>query len=315
MEENQAGITALVTAYARAYHAAHDSPKIFDDFLADALFTQEEQAALDQNMAGLLQMVDPELAASCPDQATALTRVIQIQNGPITLSRSRYCEDSLTEAIQQGAEQYIILGAGFDTFAFRHPELAGRLQIFEVDHPATQAQKRERIARAGWEVPPHLHFVPVDFNWEGFAGALPLSAYDPRKVSFFSWLGVTYYLAREVVKNTLQAIAGLSAPGSQIIFDYMNADAFDPAKSGKRIQLMQGIAKMVGEPMQTGFDPGTLDSKLEGCGLHLVENLSPAEIEARCFQNRVDAYHAFEHVYFAKAIVKQGILANPILLL
>ena len=302
-QANQAGVTALITAYARAYHAAHDSPLIFNDTLAGALFTREERAALDRNLAGLLGMVDPELAASRPDQAAALARVVQIQNGPITLSRSRYCEDCLAEAVRDGAAQYVILGAGFDTFAFRRPELAGRLQIFEVDHPATQAQKRERIAAAGWAIPHHLHFVPVDFNREGFSGALRGSAYDPRKASFFSWLGVTYYLAHAVVLATLGAIAGLSAPGSQVVFDYMDADAFDLQKAGSRVRLMQGIAQTVGEPMQTGFDPRSLGGELEGCRLRLAENLGPAEIEARYFQGRTDAYHAFEHVHFARVIV------------
>src|SRR5512133_3882807 len=130
MAENQAGVTALITAYARAYHATHDFPKIFDDPLANALFTQEEHTLFDQNLAGLLQLVDPDLAASKPDQATALAKVIQLHNGPITLSRSRYTEDSLEVAVQQGAQQYVILGAGFDTFACRRPELVGRLQVF-----------------------------------------------------------------------------------------------------------------------------------------------------------------------------------------
>ena len=307
MEENQAGITALITAYARAYHATHDSPKIFDDFLANALYTREEHTAFDQNLAGLLKLIDPELAATNPDPAAALARVIQIQNGPITLSRSRYCEDCLDEAIHQGVRQYVILGAGFDTFAFRRPEFAGRLQVFELDHPVTQAQKRQRIAAAGWEIPPHLHFVPVDFNQEDFAGALLDSAYDPHKASFFSWLGVTYYLAREVVLSTLQTLSSLSSPGSQIVFDYMDTDAFDPLKASKRIQLMQGIAKMVGEPMKTGFDPLSLAGELQGCGLRLAENLSPDAIETRYFQNRSDAYHAFKHVHFAKAIVGEGL--------
>ncbi len=307
MEANQAGITALITAYARAYHAAHDSPKIFDDFLAGSLYTPEERAAFDQNLAGLLKIIDPGLAAAGPDQATALARVIQSHNGPITLSRSRYCEDCLEQAIRQGVQQYVILGAGFDTFAFRRPEFAGRLQVFEVDHPVTQAQKRQRIAAAGWEIPPHLHFVPVDFNQEGFAAALLASAYDPHQASFFSWLGVTYYLAREVVLAALQAIAGLAAPGSQVVFDYMDALAFSPESAGKRIQRMQGIAKMVGEPMQTGFDPLSLGGELQDCGLRLAENLGPDQIEARYFQNRSDGYHAFEQVHFARAIVGEGL--------
>jgi methyltransferase (TIGR00027 family) len=303
MAENQAGITALITAYARAYHATHDSPKIFDDFLADQMYTQEEHTSFDQSLAGLIKLIDPEFAATQPDQANALAGVIQLHNGPVTLSRSRFTEDRLEEAIRQEVEQYVILGAGFDTFAFRHPELDGRLQVFEVDHPTTQAMKHERIDMAGWQLPANLHFVPIDFSKESLADALRRCPYDPQKLSFFSWQGVTYYLTREVVFATLQAIAGIAARGSAIVFDYMDADAFIPERAGKRIQLMQWIAGQVGEPMKAGFDPQTLAIDLAGQGFHLEENLAPAEIEQRYFQGRADRYHAFEHVHFARAVL------------
>jgi methyltransferase (TIGR00027 family) len=304
MDEKQAGVTALVTAYARAYHATHDSPKIFDDFLADQFYTPEEHTDFDRNLAGLLQLIDPHLAAAHPDQAAALAQVMQTHNGPITLSRSRYAEDCLEEALRQGVQEYILLGAGFDTFAFRRPDLRDRLQIFEVDHPVTQALKRQRIALAGWEIPANLHFVPVDFNTQGIPAALLDSPYDRHQPAFISWLGVTYYLAQAVVFATLQAVAGIAQKGSQIVFDYMDADAFIPIKAGKRIQLMQMIAGMVGEPMKAGFDPAALAHDLHHLGLRLVADLGPAEIEARYFQGRADAYHAFEHVHFARAVVE-----------
>ncbi len=107
----------------------------------------------------------------------------------MTLGRSRYAEDCLEESLRAGVQQYVILGAGLDTFAFGRPELAPRLQIFEVDHPATQAVKRERMAAAGWELPSHLHLVPVDLTQESLADALGRSPYDLAKLSFLSWLG------------------------------------------------------------------------------------------------------------------------------
>ena len=301
MEERQAGITALITAHARAYHATHDSPKIFDDFLADQIYTPEEHALFDENLAINVKDIDPDLAAAQPDQATA--RVMQLHYAPVTLSRSRYSEDCLEEAIGQGVQQYIILGAGFDTFAFRRPELAGRLQIFEVDHPVTQAQKRQRIAYAGWELPVHLHFIPIDFTKDSVPAALQPSSYRADSLSFFSWLGVTFYLSEVVVFDTLRAISAITAKGSSLVFDYMDADAFVPEKAGQRVQLMQKTAGMVGEPMKGGFEPQTLAGKLESAGFQLEENLGPAEIEVRYFQGRNDRYHAFEHVHFARAVV------------
>src|SRR5258708_23645006 len=199
MEERQAGVTALVTAYARAYHATHDSPLIFDDSIADQLFTEEEHTQFDQNLAQMLAAIDPELAAANPDQATALAAVMQLMHLPVTLSRSRYTEDCLEEAMKQGVQQYVILGAGLDTFAFRRPDLIAKLQVFEVDHPTTQTLKRQRIAMPGWEIPANLHFVPIDFTKESLSDALRRSPYDPAMLTFFSWLGVTYYLTREAI--------------------------------------------------------------------------------------------------------------------
>lgn len=305
MEANQGSLTALLTAYARAYHAQHDTPKIFDDFLADPLFTEEERRFFGQNLAQSLQFFDPERAAACPDQATALAWYMRIQGGPVTLSRSRYTEDKLADAIKQGVEQYVILGAGMDTFALRQPSLRETLQVFEIDHPATQAAKQARMVKLGWEAPPHLHFIPVDFAQEQLATALQRSTYDPQKLSYFSWLGVTYYLTRAAVLATLGAIAKVAPVGSQIIFDYVDADAFVPARATPHMQRMQQIVQRVGEPFKSGFDPATLAVDLHQVGLKLQENLSPTAIEARYFKDRTDGYHAAAHFHFACAVVDE----------
>ena len=299
MEEKQAGITALITAYARAYHVTHDTPIIFDDFLADQFYTPEEHLSFDHNLAGLVALIDPDLAARNPTQAQALAAVMQLHNGPITLSRSRFAEDCLEAAVQAGVRQFLILGAGFDTFAFRRPDL--RLRVFEVDHPATQALKRERIRQAGWEIPASLSFIPLDFAHGSLAEALSGSAYDPAQPAFASWLGVTYYLEQNVIDGTLASIAALLAPGSRLAFDYLDLDAFDPDKAPGRIQLLQAIARQVGEPMKTGFDPQHLATHLLTLGYRLEDNLSPAEIQTLYFKDRRDRYRAFEHVYFACA--------------
>ena len=114
----------------------------------------------------------------------------------------------------EGTEQYVILGAGLDTFAFRHREMLPKLQVFEIDHPSTQADKRRRIAAAGWQEPAGLHWVPLDFRTQDLVAALTNSPYDLHKQTFFSWLGVTYYLEHTQVLATLQAMAGLAPAGS-----------------------------------------------------------------------------------------------------
>jgi methyltransferase (TIGR00027 family) len=304
VEENKASLTALISAYARAYHAKYDHPKIFDDFLACHMFTEEEFTSMGRNLAAALPFFDPEGAASCPDQETALALVMRAQSTPITVSRARYTEDCLETAVKQGAQQYVILGAGMDTFAFRRPEMVRQLQVFEVDHPATQAFKRGRLAELGWEHPAQLHFVPADFTKESLAAVLKRSSYDPDTVSFFSWLGVTYYLSRDVVLDTLRSLADIAPAGSAIIFDYLDTDAFVPERAAARVQRMQEVVRRTGEPMKTGFDPSTLAADLAAIGLRLYENVRPAEIEERYFQGRTDGLHAFEHVHFAWAVVE-----------
>jgi methyltransferase (TIGR00027 family) len=307
MEDKKASFTAQAMAYMRAYHAMHDDPKIFEDFLAYHLFTEDERSFFENGWSQAPKFYDPERAASLPDRAAKIACTLQtITPGPsMTLSRSRYAEDSLEKAVRLGIKQYVILGAGFDTFAFRHPEMLERLQVFEVDHPATQVFKRSRLAEAGWEIPAQLHFVPVDFEQESLAEALTQSSYDPQVPSFFSWLGVTYYLTREAVFATLSSIANITTTGSAVIFDYLDSDAFIPKRVAKRIQLMIRDARQIaGEPMITGFEPSMLAADLTRLGLRFHEDLCPTDIEERYFQGRKDGYYTCEHLHFAWAVVE-----------
>jgi len=305
MEAKQFSKTAIGTAFMRAYHATHDHPKIFDDFLAHRLISAEGHRHIEARHLELFQRLNPERAFSCPDQASALACWMQtFAPLPVILGRARYAEDILEEAVKrQEVKQYVILGAGMDTFAFRRPDLLERLQVFEIDHPATQALKRQRLQEIGKEHPRQLHFVPVDFSQEDLAAALRRSAYDPQAPSFFSWLGVTYYLTRAAVCATWRAIAEVAPAGSAVIFDYLDTDAFVPERVAERVQIMMDAVRRVGEPMITGFDPARLAADLASFGLRLHEDLAPADIEARYFAGRPDDYHASEHVHFAWAVV------------
>jgi methyltransferase (TIGR00027 family) len=297
--------TAMGTAFIRAYHAAHDHPKIFDDFWAHRLITASEYQIIEERQLKMFLSADPEQAARYPERAGALAG--WMQSGapqPIVLARARYAEDHLEQAVsQQGVKQYVILGAGMDTFAYRRPDLLAHLQVFEVDHPATQSFKRQRLREMEEEPPARLHFVPVDLNQEDLAAALRRSAFDPLALSFFSWLGVTYYLTREAVNATLQAIAEMAPKGSAVIFDYLDFEAFVPEKAARRVQMMIESVRRLGEPMLSGFEPASLAADLAGLGLRLQENLSPADIQARFFMGRTDGYRACEHAHFARAIV------------
>ena len=306
VEQDRVSITALMTAYARAYHATHDAPQIFDDFLAGRFFSDKEQAWFGARLVEALPLLNPKLAASHPDQATALAWVMKNQTAPTTISRARYAEDALVSAVRGGVRQYILLGAGMDTFAFRQREMMDQLAVFEVDHPATQAFKRRRLAELPWELPPRLYFIPVDFSKDSLVAALRRSPHEPAKASFVSWLGVTYYLTREVVLSTLRSIAALAGPGGTVVFDYLDPNAFVPHRVAKRTQWTLEAVRRAGEPMKTGFDPATLAGDLESCGLRLQENLSPSDIEDRYFAGRTDGYHASPHIHFAQAIIERS---------
>ncbi|HZE20605.1 MAG TPA: SAM-dependent methyltransferase, partial [Desulfobaccales bacterium] len=249
------------------------------------------------------RLFDPERAGTCPDRQSALAHWMQSGGAPsIILGRARYAEDLLEKAVQQeGVHQYVILGAGMDTFAWRRPDLMEQLKVLEVDHPATQAHKRQRLREAGLKHPSRLHFVPADFSREDLATALRRSEYDPEAPSFFSWLGVTYYLTRGATLATWAAIAKVAPAGSAVIFDYLDTDAFVPEKAARRVQFMIEIVRRVGEPMLTGFDPASLPGDLARLGLRLLEDLDPADIEARFFKGRLDGYHACEHAHYARA--------------
>jgi methyltransferase (TIGR00027 family) len=289
----------MTTAYIRAYHSMHDTPKIFDDFLAYRLIPQEVRELIERGLTKDKQFNDSERTAPISDQTTTFASLMKATN---VLSRARYTEDALEKAVERGVKQYVILGAGMDTFAFRRPELMERLEVFEVDHPATQNFKLLRLADLGWEHPARLHFIPIDFTKENLATALNRSSsYDPKVKSFFSWLGVTMYLTREEVFATLRSIADIAPSGSAVVFDYFDTDAFIPEKSSSKMQKKQEVFKKLGEKMITGFNPSTLAEDIASIGLSLYENLSPEDIEERHFQRRKDGHHAPEHGHFAYA--------------
>jgi len=304
MQDGEYSKTAMGTAFMRAYHAAHACPPLFDDFLAPRLLTAEERLASEERHLKAFHLFDPAKAVSCPDRAGALACWMQNAGAPaIVLARARYGEDILEQAVRQGVKQYVILGAGMDSFAWRRPDLLAGLQVFEVDHPATQAHKRQRLRDVGLEPPARLNFLPVDFSQENLAAALRRSPYDPQAPTFFSWLGVTYYLPRDAVLATWRAVTAAAPPGSAVIFDYLDTDAFVPGRVSRRVEIMMEIVKRVGEPMVTGFAPAALAADLARLGLRLQENLNPAAIQDRFFQGRTDGYHACEHAHFAWAVV------------
>ncbi|MGE5422541.1 MAG: class I SAM-dependent methyltransferase [Ignavibacteriales bacterium] len=303
MEPNQVSRTAFMTAYLRGYHAIYGNPKIFDDNRAWGMIPEQVKSVIEQHLAESARQMAPG-NIDLEDHDLALRAGVEFMAGAI-LARARYAEDLLAEAIQQGAKQYIVLGAGLDTFALRRQDLMEQLQVFELDHPSTQELKHHMLIQQGISMPDNLHFVPVDFAVENLKQVMGRTSFDPQSLSFFSWLGVTHYLPLEAIFSTLSNIAEISAPATGIVFDYWDKAAFDPSKSSRRIKSILENTQRIGEPITTGFDPSTLKMDLANLGLLLNENLGPAAIRQRYFGGRSDGYSASDHVNYAYATVQE----------
>lgn len=195
------------------------------------------------------------------------------------LCRTCHIDDALRDALRDGAEQVVILGAGFDSRAYRIPEIQ-RARVFEVDHPDTQVRKRSRLSRRLQPLPSHVVFVPVDFDREKLSDALSAAGYRPDAKSFFIWEGVTGYLTAEAVDATLRFVAS-SAPGSRIVFTYIHQGLLDGSARFEGAASLVAFVRRAGEPFTFGLDPAQLRAYLAARGLDLVEDVGASEYQAR----------------------------------
>ena len=297
---DQASMTALMSAFGRAFHAENEEHPVFSDFLAKKLMTEEEYASVQGYLLGGASFFEPELTPAKQAPKELLRRLVNNHIAPSPLCRAAYTERALKAAARTGTKQYVILGAGLDTFAFREPEFVSKHRVFEVDHPLTQKDKKERIARAGWTVPDNLTVVPVDFTKDRLADCLIAAGFDPSVKSFFSWLGVTYYLSQAAIDQTLAELSSLCAPGSSLVFDYPDENFFSAPE--KRVQNTIMMAKVGGEPMRSGFSYRELEKLLEKHGFLIYELLTPDEIQRDVIDKAGSDLKAFEHVNYCLAV-------------
>lgn len=299
---NQASITALMSSFGRAFHAENEEHPVFADYLAKELMTPEEYATVQSYLLGGAQFFEPEIDPAAFQPKELLRRLVNVHIAPSPLCRTAYTEQALKTAVLTGTKQYVILGAGLDTFAFRETEFLSKYQVFEVDHPLTQADKQERITRAGWTVPDNLTFVPMDFTKDSLAERLIAAGFDPSAKSFFSWLGVTYYLSAEAIDTMLSALSTLCADGSTLVFDYPDENFFDAPE--KRVQNTIMMAKAGGEPMKTAFSYRELETLLEQHDFLIYELLTPRNIQRDIIDKTGADLKAFEHVNYCLAVRK-----------
>ena len=298
----KASITALMSLFGRAFHTENEAHPVFADRLAKELMTAEEYAAVEGYILGGALFLEPEIDPKRQSLTELLRRLVNVHIAPSPLCRAAYTEQALKTAVLTGTKQYVMLGAGYDTFAFREREFLSWHRVFEVDHPLTQADKKERIARVGWTVPENLTFVPADLTRDSLARCLIEGGFDPTAKSFFSWLGVTYYLSAEAIDRTLAALSSICADGSSLVFDYPDEHFFDARE--RRVQNTVMMAKAGGEPMQSALSYEALERLLEKHGFLIYELLTPDDIQTDIIDRAGADMKAFEHVNYCLAVRK-----------
>jgi methyltransferase (TIGR00027 family) len=248
--EEQPSQTAMTAAAARAAHLIVDgSPTIFADTLAETLLGKQADEFIDYHR----NHGDHPILRGARQQAVI---------------RSRFTEDRLTARIAEGVTQYVLLGAGLDSFAYRS---TSGVRVFEVDHPATQAWKRRTLADAGITLPDQLTMVPVDFETDSLADRLADSGFDPASPAVVSWLGVIGYLTIDAIDHTLDVVGGF-APGTDIMIDYILPHGMRDANGDLYVEQVSRVAAQRGEPWLTFLSPDDMTVLLAKHGFGSIEH-------------------------------------------
>jgi methyltransferase (TIGR00027 family) len=270
--------TALGVARRRAAHQLLDRPLVLNDPLALRIIGSAER---DQLEARVGRRFPPN-----PDEQPA-ARLLRA----FVVARSRCAEEILGAAAEAGVTQYVVLGAGLDTFGYRNPWPGVR--VFEVDHPATQAWKQECVARAGIVIPSGpagVTFVAVDFDRQRLDVELERAGFTPDRPAVFAWLGVTMYLAESSVWDVLGYVLA-RPPGSAVIFDYALAPALLNPLERLALGRLSGRVARAGEPWTAFFDPEALAHGMRKLGAQDLLDLDRDAINRRWFAGRSDGLH------------------------
>jgi methyltransferase (TIGR00027 family) len=278
MKPNEPSRTALMIAGQRAAHQMLDHGAIFSDPFATQMLREDER--------NMLQFANEHPLASIGRLFTA--------------ARSRIAEDALSEAVQRGIRQIVILGAGLDTFALRNPYGARGIRVFEVDHPATQAWKRQRLVEAQLAVPPGLVFVPVDFESDDLGDVLAGVDFQQNSPAFFTWLGVVPYLTQDAVGRALDFMASIQ--DSEVVFDYMEHPQTFSEEIRQLVTKRNEQLEKMGELSAGHFEPARIAALLRSHGFSDIEDIDFQEIKSRfgaAVQGLAPAQAGF-HVVHAK---------------
>lgn len=262
MLAGQPSETALRAARSRAAHQLFDQPKVLVD-------------------EPIVQILGPTHEADIAQLAARQDRLTRGMRGGV-VARSRMAEDALAEAVARGVQQYVIVGAGLDTFAWRNPFAAQGLQVYEVDHPSTQAWKRQLVEAAGLQAPTNLHWVPANLEKDSLHDVLWSAGLDMSQPVFFAWLGVAWYLRREAALTTLRVMAQAPA-GSGVLFDCWYDASWWDLPGRLVLKLLGRRYGRIGESWITLFDRRTMAADLRGLGFARVEMLDCHAINAQLY--------------------------------
>jgi methyltransferase (TIGR00027 family) len=276
MDDRELSLTAYSVALCKAAHQLFDDPRVLHDPLAVRIIGPMGAKQLRLSRRQFMTRQSQELRA-------------------FFVARARIAEDALNEAVARGVQQYVILGAGLDTFGYRSRARDGGLSVFEVDTPGMQGWKQKQLVATDIEVPDSTRFVPLNVESATLLDVLRAAGFRPDQAAVFSCLGLIMYLSPVGVGKMLQQVAQCLGGGGEVVLDYALAAAHLNFLRRRSYRLMIADAAAVGEPWLTFFDPASIAGKLGELGYSQIEDIGPDEINGRLFRGRSDGLLAARH--------------------
>lgn len=292
MIEHQESMTAKLCSFARAMYSTDDYQCVYNDYLAHDLLGHNEYVSIaDMIKKGRC----PSICSQCNRECN-LHETVSKFLAPIPVSREMFAADKFQDFLKDHSNsQYIICGAGMDTFSFRNQNT--KVDIFEVDHPDTQRFKLNRIRKLKWNIASNVHFVPVDFSIQNMGSLLKENGFNPYKPAFFVIMGVSYYLTLEQINSLLDCIENIAWAPSAVILDY---PTHLTSIHSERVSKLSEMTEKLGEKMTQGFELDDFIRIFENHHFHEIEHMDPNQIQDKYLNHRTDL-KAYENIHFLYA--------------
>lgn len=295
MRQNEPSITAKICAFTRAHHSIFTEIPIYNDYYAYELLGEQEYNSIKRKIIKILSDKDWQI----PTMDT-WDKFINNLFAPIILSRMKYAEEQLFEyAGSDESVQYVICGAGLDTFIFRNHNQ--NIETFELDHPNTKSYKINRLNELGWNIPDTAKLVSIDFEKQRLKEVLLAAGFAPNRKSYFAIMGVTYYLSLDTFAELLKEIASITKADCRIVFDYPDKERFMKDGGNRRMSILEELTESLGEQMMGGMNEKELADVFHSIGFHISEFVTPQLIQERFLTSCHKDLNAYENVCFVTA--------------